>query len=76
MKIRAQGADNAAFDEEAGPITDAQTESEFWIIRVHPLFIQSRRYNAKKLYIFLEKERKKNSFTSSDSNKFWELQIY
>ena len=29
MKIRAQGADNAAFDEEAGPITDAQTESEF-----------------------------------------------
>ena len=29
LKIRSQGADNAAFDEEAGPFSDAQTESGF-----------------------------------------------
>ena len=29
MRIRAQAADNAAFDEEAGPFTGGQTESNF-----------------------------------------------
>ena len=46
MRIRAQAADNAAFNEEAGPFTGGQTESIF------------REYYAKSLYILLRKTEK------------------
>ena len=50
MRIRAQAADNAAFDEEARPFTDGQTESIF------------QRILCKKLVYFLTKNGKKQDF--------------